>query len=127
MEKNEKLSAFVSKLNRLTKEGQIKWKRQRPPNSLLESRDSEGRITYFFGAEYMGKNIGVYEEKYRAYIEDTDSYSWEGRPVLGFFGEKWELEYEKTHIMGMWDLIDTIQYQLAEVEEFLDKILSKKS
>jgi hypothetical protein len=127
MEKKEKLSAFVSKLNRLTKEGQIKWKRQRPPHSLVESRDSEGRITYFFGAECMGKNIGVYEDKFRAYHEDTDSYSWEGRPVLGFFNEKWELEYEKFQIIGMWDLIDTIQYQLAEVEEFLDKILSNES
>jgi hypothetical protein len=127
MEKSEKLSAFVSQLNRLTKEGQIKWKSQRPPHSLVESRDSEGRITYFWGAKYMGKNIGVYEEKYRAYNEDTDSSYWESRPVLGFFGENWELEYEKLHIMGMWDLIDTIKYQLAEVEEFLDKILSDKS
>ena len=119
MEKREKLSAFVSKLNRLTKQGQIEWKRGKPPGII----ESEGGIPYFFKATYMEKNIGVYEEKFRAYNEDTDSHYWASRSVVGFFSEHWEPEYEMADIIGTWDLIDTIKYQIANVDKFLDKIL----
>jgi hypothetical protein len=121
VDENQKLIAMVSKLNRATQEGVLVWKRRSAPDSIVAGNDDH--IANFYGATWRTRNFGLYEERYRSWI-DEDSFSWGSRLRLGLFDGSWELEYQFPGIAGIGELMESVQYQTAKVDQAVDTILN---
>ncbi len=120
MDTDRKIVSLTSKLNRLTQEGVLKWRRMNPPEDLTVGTDEI--VTKFYATEYEGRNLGIYEERYR----DHGAPYWDNRPVLALFTKNWQKEWEFPQVAGTWELMRSVEYQLADVDSFITKILGEK-
>ena len=111
----------ISKLNRLTQEEKIEWDRMDPPDSLTAGTNDI--IFKFYGSEYKGRNIGLYEERCRAFDESFDSSYWAQRLVLAFFSDDWVKEWEFPEKPGIGELLKSVEYQVVGVDTVIDEIL----
>lgn len=119
----KKWVAVVAKLNRLTQEEELVWERMDIPTDLQTG--SNDLISSFYGTNFHGRNIGIYEERYRDYIPDFDTFVWDSRIVLAFFTEDWQRELAFPGASGTIELMDAVRHQTAGVEEFLDEVLKE--
>lgn len=122
MSTDNEIIQVITKLNRLTQEGKIHWERMEPPAYLTTGTDV--KILDFYGTEYKGRNIGIYEERYQDY-DDVFGHGiyWTDRLVLAFFSEKWGQEWEFPKSTGIYELLTSIKYEVADVDTFMDEIL----
>jgi len=122
MSTDKEIIQVITKLNRLTQEGKIQWKRMKPPANLITGTDV--KIFDFYGTKYKGRNIGLYEERYQGYDDDFfyGTY-WTDRLVLAFFSENWGKEWEFPKSTGIYELLTSIKYEVADVDTFMDEIL----
>lgn len=118
-----KITRVISKLNRLTQEGTLKWGKMDPPRNIASG--SENIIASFYGTNYEGRNIGIYEERYRAYDSSSDEPYWTNQVTLAFFSNAWEEEWQFPKVHGLYELLESIQYQSSNVEGFIDSILDE--
>lgn len=114
-------SKVISKLNRLTQEGVVTWRRTDPPKSIMTGTDDH--IFNFYLAKYKGKYIGLYEERYQNYSMDLDNYYWAKRTVLALFSPSLEKEWEFPVLAGTEELKESVQYQVADVDVFVSDFL----
>jgi hypothetical protein len=122
MDINKKYVSVISKLNRLTQEGKITWRRKDPPEELTKGKDEI--VVNFYFAIYEERKICVYEERSKVYGPDIDSFCWDRRIILALFTEEWEKEWEFPQVSGLNELFQSVLYQIAEVSSFIDKVLS---
>ena len=122
MDIKSKYVSVISKLNRLTQEGEITWRRKDPPEELTKGKDEI--VVNFYFAIYEGRKICIYEERSKVYSPDIDSFYWDSRVILALFTEAWEKEWEFPEVSGLNELFQSILYQAAEVSSFIDKVLS---
>lgn len=122
MDINKKYVSVVSKLNRLTQEGEIKWRRRDPPEELTKGTDEI--VFNFYFAIYEERTICIYEERSKVYSSDIDSFYWDSRVILALFTELWEKEWEFPQVSGLNELFQSILHQVAEVSSFIDIVLS---
>jgi hypothetical protein len=112
----------ITKLNRLTQEGKLKWERMQPPASLTSGTDS--KVFDFYGTRYKGRNIGLYEERYQAFDDEYFHRSyWTDKEVLAFFSDEWQKEWEFPIGAGVLELLTSVKYQIAGVDSFISDLL----
>ncbi|MCI0693302.1 hypothetical protein L0337_15020 [candidate division KSB1 bacterium] len=121
MDTNRKFISVISKLNRLTQEGELKWRRMDPPAGLTSATDDF--VTAFYGTKYEGRNLGIYEVRYKAYDPDHDRVYWDNSAIVALFTENWQKEWEFPQVAGIWELMRSVEYQMANVDGFVSKIL----
>jgi len=46
--------------------------------------------------------------------------------VMGLFTQDWELVWEAPEVIGTGDLMEAVQYQVADVDLFMDTILKEE-
>lgn len=121
MEETKKWVRIVSKFNELTQEGQLSWTRLDPPPGL---RDSNTIVEAVYVSEVRLKEIyqrvRIYEGKYRTYDNDFGSY-WANEVVLEFIDEEGRSEWQFPEIPGIWDLLESVKYQVTDVDSFLEE------
>jgi hypothetical protein len=119
---NKKYVYAVGKLNRFTQENKIKWKKLQPPNSLTLGTDNV--ITDFYCANYEKKTIGIYKESNKTYLSDRRyDFIWDSRIALALFDKNWEETWRFPIVEGLTELLDSVKYQLSDIESFIDMIL----
>lgn len=111
---------LVSKLNRLTKEDKLAWSVCKPPKALREGVDAIW--IDFYSTVYAGTELGIGEMRFRSYSDYADGINWEQRPVLSLL-EDHELKYEFPKIEGLWNLLETIRYKEADVEDTIESLI----
>lgn len=117
------LTDFVAKLNRLTQEGQMRWKLARAPASLTAG--SSFKIPAFFQCDLLGKTVGIYEERYQDYSTETDEWYWASRLVLGLFDAEGNQVWDfPDGLAGLQDLWNAVRYRSADVDKYLDAVLA---
>jgi hypothetical protein len=122
--KPRQLTDFVTKLNRLTQEGRLRWRLTKAPASL--TRGSSNPIAAYFECDLMGKLVGIYEERYQDWSEETKEWHWSPRLVLGLFdGEGHQLWEFPDRLAGLNDLWNAVRYRSADVDEYLDSVLAE--
>lgn len=122
MPTDREIIQVITKLNRLTQEGKLEWSRTKPPDSLTTGTDEQ--IFEFYCTTYKDRNIALYEERYQAYDDEYFHRSyWTSRLVLAFFSDDWEKEWEFPRSAGIFELLKSVQYQVADVDTFIDEIL----
>lgn len=123
MDTNKYISA-ISKLNRLTQEGKLKWQQIKPSGKM--GLDQQGHITNFYVTDFEGRKIGIYEERYQEYDGYTDRFHLSDRIGIGLFNDDLDLEWEfPDNLSGKYELMQSIKYQTADVERFIGEILEK--
>jgi len=124
MAKEDKIMRAISKINRLTQEGEIKWtKAEEAPKCLTTGTDD--KILNFYLTSYENRNLGIYEERYQAWDGYSERFSWEQRIVLAIFDSDWkQREWEFPQKPGLYDLYRSVEYQVADVDSFLGSLLS---
>jgi hypothetical protein len=123
MDSNRKYVTAISKLNRLTQEGKIRWTRRSVPKGL--TRGTEDYIDSFYSAKHKDKFLGVYELRYRTYDSESDSFFWTSQLVLALFTADWSKLWEFPPTSGTTELLRSIEYQVSGVEDFVDGLLSE--
>jgi len=115
MTETDKWVHVVSKLNQLTQEGQLEWEALYPPDALKD--DPDYKI-----------NDPVFKTKYKDKVLVAFSREWaEGYghapPGLAFLNEEDKVIWRFPEISGTSDLIESIRFQVADVQSFLDTLL----
>jgi hypothetical protein len=120
MKNEDKYTKLVVKLNRLTKEDKLSWRKSKPPAALSEGVDTSW--VDFYTTCYADTELGIGEARYREYSNMDDEYYWLQRVVLALLDGK-DLLYEFPKIEGLWNLLETIRYNLADVESTVDHLI----
>src|SRR2546423_14233068 len=134
---------FVEKLNELTLKGVLGWTSTRPPETKLG--DPNRLIPIAFEAEYKDRKLRLYEEKVNlgrpvlpysfthALKDWVDSLSgntdrlvseavWRSYVVLELI-DKTGVSWEFPNIAGLDDLLESVKFQVAGVNEYVEAVL----
>lgn len=123
---DENWTEVVTKLNRLTQEGKIKWEASLPPKNLVAGTDDKV-VTVFYG-NYRNRWIGLFERRYQGFDPDTETYYWTSQPIIGIFSGTdrdavllWEFPSVGT---ASDDLLESVRYQSVDGKQLLEELLS---
>ncbi len=122
MKPTDKYTKLVSKLNRLTKEKKIDWKKVKPPFALKAGVDDVW--IDFYSTWYADTHIGIGETRIQNYSEDYDKFYWSEKIVWALLDDNGELEYEFGNAEGLWNLLETIRRTLADVDSRIDHLIN---
>lgn len=118
---DDKEIKLITKLNRETSKGLIKWSVESPPKSLTTATEDE--IFIYFKAPYKNKFVAIYERKYKHFYSEHDFY-WGGLDVFAILDdhERVLLEFSKSS-PALRDLFVTVREQVADLDGLLDGML----
>lgn len=120
---SNKYIEVISKLNRLTQENKLKWARYEIPKTL--STGTDDIIHEFIGTRYKESFMGLYVRNYRKYDPDQDRVYWDDILTLAMFdgdlNEQWQFPTQS----GLYELYESAKYQIADVDGFIDSVLSE--
>ncbi len=121
MSEKDNFVRIVAHLNQLTQENTLKWSSVFNPDNLDLGRDKS--VGAVFETTYKNKKLRIYEEQYK-YWTDEDSFSWSTRIVLAFVDSSDNNAWEFPNIAGLYDLLESVRYQSADVDKFINDIFS---
>jgi hypothetical protein len=122
MKSREKYTKIISKLNRLTKEGRVDWEKCTPSDAPRIGGNADW--VDFFKTRYADTNLGIGESRFESYSEEFDKMYWTERAVWVLLDDMGSLEYELPTLEGLWNLLESIRYSLADVDSTIDRLLS---
>lgn len=126
-EKNKWINA-IANLIKLTQNGTVKWRSQ-DPSDLLNIKDDQ-IVEVVFTAKYKNYNLRLYNRKYKvahdpaAYFDPLKRYkegTWVPEVVLNFTDMHGHPVYTYPQSSILTDLLNTVQYQVAGIQGFLDE------
>jgi len=112
---------IISKLNRETKEGTIKWDVNRTKPSSLSG--SEQGLDNVYTAIVLGKKIRLYKYQYRSYY-DEGLYDWVDSYRLEFIDDWGNSLWTFPDDRAIYDLYETVRYKTSNIEDFFNDYLS---
>lgn len=122
LESDEKITALLVKLNRLTSLDQIQWMVQEAPRPL--SRATDDYIPFFMAAIYKGQKFGLFQQRYQSYDGDRDKFYWSERLVLAILDNEGRALWETArYSSALADLFETARRKVSNVEGILDDLL----
>jgi hypothetical protein len=123
MEEQDKFVSVIAKLNELTQEGKLTWSKEHFPENLNLGKDRPVKLV--FSAFFRNKTLRIYAEEYKYWYEE-DRYEWDSRIVLAFVDDITSQNiWEFPQVAGLADLYESVRYQEADVDQFIDEILSE--
>lgn len=123
LESDDKVTALLVKLNRLTSLDQLVWQAEEAPRPL--SRGTDDYIPFFLEAHYKGKRFGLYQQRYQSYDGERDRFYWNEKLVLAILDSEGRVIWETSHqYSALHDLFETARRKVANVDEIIDDLLS---
>lgn len=121
MSANEKAIKLITKLNRETSKGEVKWSAETPPKALTTATESE--VFVYFEAKYKDKYVAVFERKSK-YFYDEHEFYWSESQVFAVLDRQQRvlLEFEENS-PALSDLMATVREQVADLDGLLDDLL----
>jgi|SRR6476620_5811634 hypothetical protein len=114
--------SFVTKLNRLTQEGRIRWKWIGEQPDLLSSNFQQ------YGPAYVARlddaTVRIYKEKIRRMTDVEEEY-WDSTVVLEIRTDDGGTFIRVPKTPSLEDLYETVTYTESKVDEFLTKFLKE--
>ena len=119
----DKITALLVKLNRLTSLDKLHWHVEEAPRPL--SRGTDDYIPFFMAAHYKGQRFGLYQQRYQSYDGDRDRFYWSEREVLAILDLEGRVLWETPrHYSALSDLVETARRKVANVDGILDNLLA---
>lgn len=122
MHPEEKVTALIVKLNKLSSLGQIKWEVRDAPRAFL--RGTDDYIPLFMSTSYKGQRFGLFENRYQAYDGEHERLYWTNRIVLAILD--WEdraLWETNSQTPALFDLFETARKKVSNIDGLLDELL----
>lgn len=119
----QKWVSALSKINKLTQDGVLRWAIQSPPSLMREGTDSKIDLVYV--VTFKETNLRLYEVRYLAY-DDYESSYWAKKPVLEVVDDLGRTLWTFPASRSIYDLFEAVQYQTAGVNQLLDKFLDSE-
>lgn len=108
----------VRKLILRTAEGPLQWNATFYSKELREDVLGDG----IYLANVQGRSLIVYEYRYKSY-SDEEHYVWEQGVTIEFVDHEGCLQWAWPKTPYHFQLLDTIRYQLARADKFLEDFL----
>lgn len=127
-QKKDKFVEAVTKLIKLTQEGEIEWR------SANLVRD-DIKVESVFKAEYKDRLLRIYKYVYkvekpspvlishRIFAHKEEYPYWETSVTLELIERNGLSLWKFPYTNALYDLLQAVQYQVAGVDEFLDEII----
>ncbi|CAH6813480.1 hypothetical protein HQK29_17230 [Vibrio vulnificus] len=121
MSVDEKAIKLITKLNRETSMGEVKWSVETPPKALTTATESQ--VFVYFEAEYKGKIVALFERKSKYFYDEHDFY-WSESQVFAVLDRQQRilLEFDKNS-PALDDLMTTVREKVADLDGLLDDLL----
>jgi hypothetical protein len=119
--KTKHSTKIITKLNRDSKEGTIKWEINRNKPSSLSG--SEFLLDNVYVCSVLDKNLRLYKYQAKHYF-DEDTYEWLDHYRLEFIDKWGASEWTFPDDEATYHLYETVRFKTSDVEGFIDKFLS---
>lgn len=120
---DDKITALIVKLNKLTSLGQLQWYVEDAPRSIL--RGTDDFVPLYMTALYKRQRFGLYQHRYQSYDVDHDRFYWSERLVLVLLDPERRVLWESPHASSaLYDLFETVRKKVSAIDEILDDLLS---
>ncbi len=126
---SEKYIDVIAKMIDLTQSGRLVWKAHLPSDTLKVYPDD--KVSTVFVTKYQGKTLRLYQRTYkvrqvpsliRAAVGDNE---WLKEVVLEFLSEDGSSLWAFPQMAILKDLLSTVRYKVAGVDEFINEILEE--
>lgn len=112
---------IITKLNRETKEGKLKWETIRNKPSSLSG--SEVLIDNVYVCQVLEKKLRLYKYQSKYFIDEeryewTDSYRLEFMDVYG--NSEWTFPEDR----GIYELYESVRFKASNIEKFMGDYLT---
>jgi hypothetical protein len=112
---------LIDKLTELTQSGELEWDRKLCPDKL---ESTENKIDIVYTTELEGRNLRLYEEKYKHYTDEFDFY-WADGLVLEFIDDSGGHIWQFPDLRNIMDLLKAVKFKEAGVDSFIKDVLGK--
>lgn len=120
---DDKTTALLVKLNRLTSLGKINWTVGPPPRTIV--RGTDDHIPIYMAAIYKGREFGLFQQRYQSYDGERDRFYWSERVVLAILDQDenvlWEIANNSS---ALHDLFETVRRKVAGVDGIIDDLIN---
>lgn len=128
-EKNNWVNA-ITKLTKLTQDGNLTWTAHQPPSSF--SKGPNSRVQTVFLTNYGDRRLRLYENRSQEEVIDFDEFEmrpiaklvWTKNVVLEFVDNDDNSLWAFPYVEALNDLLAAVQYQVAGVKDFLADLLA---
>lgn len=118
-----KTSVILSKLTRLTFDGELIWEISHPPEALTLGTSS--KFPYYAETKYKnGYFLGYFEERYKHY-SDEDSFEWCETSRLILLDSYRRVIYTFPQSTALSDLSQAIHESAANIDDVFSDLLEK--
>jgi hypothetical protein len=117
----DKVTQFVLKLIKLTKNKEITWKGFIPLDTDLPNE--EVILDKIYKTTVSDKQLHLYRYKFKYFIDEYE-YQWVQKVRLELIDSKGETDYVFKYENSMNDLYDIVREQASNVNQLIDDILS---
>lgn len=123
-EKFNKFERGVFQILRLTHLDEMRWSRKAElPLSLTIGANSS--FPYYFEAGYGGKYLGLFRERSRRAVSDSDE-RWSERVGLVLLDASHEVEFEFPMTPFTDDLFEAVRIKESNVDDFLNVLMQSE-
>lgn len=119
---NNKLNKLITKLIRLTSDGELEWFVKDPPRTI--TRGTDDVIPLFFEAKYKDKWVAIYQQRYQDFYIETETFYWVEKIVFAVLDAEDRVLLESTtHSPALVDLLETVREKSAGIDELLNDLI----
>lgn len=119
MASNKEYIQLIDKLTELTQSEELVWDRKSCPEKL---ESTETKIDVVYETSFKGRNLRLYEEKYKDY-SDEYNYFWCDGVVLEFVDNEGSHIWEFPSLRNISNLLKAVKYKEAAVDSFIRDVL----
>ncbi|NML27449.1 hypothetical protein [Zoogloea dura] len=122
LESEDKTTALLVKLNRLTSLDKIVWQVTDPPRTL--ARGTDDVIPFFMYATHKGKHFGLFQQRYQSYDGEHERFYWSEQVVLAILDYDGRVLWEtSSYSSALADLFETARRKVANVDGLIEDLL----
>ena len=120
MSDRKKWIKLVSVLLEATQNKRIVWTLDRPPENLVASNEYTDQV---YEGGFKDKQLRLYTYNYKYWL-DEDRFEWQEGVKFEFVDEMGRSLFVVPPVEGVSDLLEAVKYQTADIEEFLEKLVT---
>ncbi len=121
---DDKITALIVKLNKLTSLEKLTWHVEDTPRSILRGTDDV--VPIYLAAEYKGQQFGLYQLRSQLYDGERDKFYWTEKVVLVILDEDERVLWETPHASSaLYDLFETVRKEVSNIDGILDGLLAE--
>jgi hypothetical protein len=109
---------IIDKLIELTQHNKMIWAGEDAVSSMI---GPDSRVDIVYVANYIGRNIRIYNQHFKYYL-DEERYSWDEQMIVEFIDGYGTLMGRLPKTPNAYELLRAIQFQNPQINSFYDDL-----